>query len=220
MNTKIEWANHIIAFFSALLGILIAFQLDDYRDNRQENEKLQNSLHAIKNEIDNNLNIYKKNVDQLGPWFEYWKLISKADKDGLVTVKKNKFDSLNTKVSSRFKDWELIEQKNDSILVFLTTDDVVFDFIPQTGITVSGWSAALYSGIFNRLDSDLMIKLTLIYEWIEKDLGVSDREILEDQFNEGFDDIDVIIAYYSRIEKVHRLKLQRIKKIYDEIEWE
>ena len=72
MKTKLDWPNHIIAFFSALLGILIAFQLEGYRDTRKDNEELKSALISIKSEIDNNFNIYETNVEQLGIWLEYW----------------------------------------------------------------------------------------------------------------------------------------------------
>ena len=55
--SNIDWSNHIVAFFSALLGILIAFQLQDYQDDQKEEEELQITLEAIKKEIENNQNI-------------------------------------------------------------------------------------------------------------------------------------------------------------------
>ena len=35
---KIDWANHIIGFFSALFGILIAFELEEWRDEKNQIE--------------------------------------------------------------------------------------------------------------------------------------------------------------------------------------
>ena len=51
---KIDWLNHFVAFASSLLGILIAFQLDNWRESRGENEKMQIALQGIKKEIENN----------------------------------------------------------------------------------------------------------------------------------------------------------------------
>ena len=220
MTTKIDWPNHIIAFFSALLGILIAFQLEDYRENRQDDEKLENTVNAIQNEIDNNLRIYRNNVDKIGNWLEYWELLSSVDGDGMLEVKKYKFERLKAKTPHRFEGWILIKQMSDSVLVLQTTGDIDVDVLPETGISVSSWTAGLYSGILNRFDHNRLIKLTHIYEWIEKDLGVSDREIIEDQIDSDIDDIDIIIAHFTRIVRVHKLKHQRIKTIYDKIEWE
>lgn len=220
MKTKIDWPNHLIAFFSALLGILIAFQLEDYRENRQDDEKLQNTVNAIQNEIDNNLKIYQTNVDQIGNWLEYWELFSRVDGDGLLEVNKYKYERLRTTSPNRFKGWILIQQMSDSVLVFQTNGDLDVDILPETGISISSWTAGLYSGILNRFDHNRLVKLTHIYEWIEKDLGVSDRELLEDQFGSGIHDINIIIAYFTRIVNVHELKYQRIKTIYDKIDWE
>jgi len=104
MSSKIDWLNHTVAFFSALLGILIAFQLEDYADNRKDNEELKSALNAIKNEINNNLNIYQTNVDQLGDWLEYWEVIKGIDENGVFAVAKNKYQKLNAKAPQRYEE--------------------------------------------------------------------------------------------------------------------
>jgi len=35
---KIDWLNHMIAFLSALLGIVIAFQLEDFQEDQKAQE--------------------------------------------------------------------------------------------------------------------------------------------------------------------------------------
>ena len=67
---KIDWLNHFIAFLSALFGILIAFQLEDYRDDQKEKEELQITLNAIKKEIENNQKIYRTNVKTLSDFLD------------------------------------------------------------------------------------------------------------------------------------------------------
>ena len=69
---KIDWRNHFVAFLSALLGILIAFQLEDYSDNKQKEEELEIIIKSIKVEIQNNLGIYETNVRRLSEWLEYY----------------------------------------------------------------------------------------------------------------------------------------------------
>ena len=219
MKTKLDWPNHIIAFFSALLGILIAFQLEGYRDTRKDNEELKSALISIKSEIDNNFNIYETNVEQLGIWLEYWEIIKDIEESGLITIEKDKYEKLNVKTPNRFRGWNIIEELNDSMIIIQTNLDIVVDVLPETGISVSSWNASLYSGVINKLDNDILVKLTHIYEWIEKDLGVSDRELLEDTMNEGFDNINVVVAYITKVKKVHKLKLENAQKIYAEIEW-
>lgn len=38
--SKIDWRNHFVAFLSALLGIFIAFQLENWREGRIERERV------------------------------------------------------------------------------------------------------------------------------------------------------------------------------------
>ena len=37
-DLRIDWPNHIVAFFSALFGILIALELDERREDTKETE--------------------------------------------------------------------------------------------------------------------------------------------------------------------------------------
>src|SRR5689334_2332389 len=70
-TSKVDWLNHLIAFVSALLGIFIAFQLDDWQERRSQQEKVRISLEAIRKEIDGNLEIYKSNIDSLSPFMDH-----------------------------------------------------------------------------------------------------------------------------------------------------
>ena len=67
-NQKI--LNIFTAFFSALLGILIAFRLEFYREEQQEQEQLDKALIVIKEELENNLEIYETNSDQICQWLK------------------------------------------------------------------------------------------------------------------------------------------------------
>lgn len=176
---KIDWPNHTIAFVSALLGILIAFQLEYYREEHQEDEELRKALIIIKEEVENNLEIYKLNTDRLGKWFDYY--------DSVKTI-------------------------NDS-------NDIRIDFMPLTGISTSGWRSAINSGIINKMEHSKVFSLTRIYDLIERDLGTSDREMIEDRLDEGFDNLDLIISYFDRVNKVHKFKYEQIVPLYEGVEW-
>lgn len=53
---KIDWPNHAIGFFSALFGILIAFELDQWRETRNHQEEARNAFDKLKQEIQINKN--------------------------------------------------------------------------------------------------------------------------------------------------------------------
>ncbi len=48
---KVDWPNHLIGFFSALFGILIAFELDQWRESKNNQEDARNAFEKIKVEI-------------------------------------------------------------------------------------------------------------------------------------------------------------------------
>lgn len=131
---KIDWLNHLIAFFSALLGILIAFQLENYREDLQEKREVKQVISIFKSEIENNLEIYRKNVNQIGGWLEYWKLVKKGINEGIITIEKGYFDQLKKIQPERYTGWEILEDKDEYFNQFsyyfqnfLYTDDYSID---------------------------------------------------------------------------------------------
>ena len=222
MNNKIDWLNHTIAFLSALLGILIAFQLDDYQEDRREQEELQIALNSIKEEIEANLEIFTSNSEGLSEWLQYWELAQSTD--GFEYVNKELFVNWQNQFPLRYQGWEIIEDYGDSVLVKIKPEDIVIDILPKTGISSSSWQAASYSGILNRLDHSTLSKLTRIYMWIEKDFGVDELQIydlaIKNDDVDGPDDIDFILNTYKDMLGVQSWKLRMINEIYEEIEWE
>ena len=222
--SNIDWSNHIVAFFSALLGILIAFQLQDYQDDQKEEEELQITLEAIKNEIENNQNIYRTNIKTLTNFLEFYETIDfvvtefEFD-DGEVAVSKDKFEKMKLESPDRFDDWKLKRQQNDSTLIFESFDINIPGY--EVIISTSSWQAGLYSGVLNRLDHSRLSKLTHIYKWIEKDIGLNEGEFWEDQFSDKlFGDLNLIVTYYKRLNKIQQMKLSIVSNYYDQIEWE
>ncbi|MFY0685777.1 MAG: hypothetical protein JXQ90_01360 [Cyclobacteriaceae bacterium] len=176
---KIDWPNHIIAFFSALLGILIAFRLEFIREEHREQEQLQKALLVIREEVDNNLSIYQSNSEKICNWLNYY-----------YTVK-------------------------DTI----SGDYLEINVLPVKGISTSGWESVINSGLVAKMNHDQVFALTKIYNWTRRDLGVTDDGMIEDQLDGGFDNIDIIVAYYERVCKVHKLKKDQIMPVYKNIKW-
>ncbi|MBK7651827.1 MAG: hypothetical protein IPJ20_15385 [Flammeovirgaceae bacterium] len=80
-NFRLDWANHLMGFFSAILGIYIAFGLENYREKNNEKEKVEIAKQAIKKEIEDNLSIYKDNIDKISSWLEYMNFCDKKRND-------------------------------------------------------------------------------------------------------------------------------------------
>jgi hypothetical protein len=58
--SKINWSDHIVGFFSALFGILIAFQLESWREDSERKELVTLALQNLKNEIEINKGYYEE----------------------------------------------------------------------------------------------------------------------------------------------------------------
>jgi len=219
MLSKIDWHYHIIAFLSALLGILIAFQLEDYKDDRQEVEELEIALSAVQKEVQSNLNIYEKNTRLLSDWLEYYYLGTKLDKNGNITLNKDAYLQMIEKSPTRFDGWEIMKEDNDSVLIKVS--NFSFDILPETNISTSSWHAAINSGIINRLEHKDLIPLTQVYQWIEKDFGTDELDIFQIAIdNEGeYDDISSMVSIFEKTVRIQSWKYRMITEAYDKIEW-
>jgi len=60
---RIDWSNHIVGFFSALFGILIAFELDEWKENRKEEKVAASAFVRLQQEIDINKNTLHATVN-------------------------------------------------------------------------------------------------------------------------------------------------------------
>jgi hypothetical protein len=59
---RIDWPNHTIGFFSALFGILIAFELEEWRDQRNKAEIARIAFENLRNEVKINQSSLRSNV--------------------------------------------------------------------------------------------------------------------------------------------------------------
>jgi len=227
---NIDWRNHFIAFFSALLGILIAFQLEDFRENREQLERTNTAYDLVIAEIENNIAIYKENVNLIGSWLTYYN-IAKDLSMGVVDnvqVPKSTFNQIHldsTKIY-RLSDFR-ISFKNDSIVEIrrkgMIDDkgiyDIDVDILPKVGIATSAWNSSINSGIFSQLSPNRLSELTKIYDWINNDLGKNENAFYEYgiSIDREIDDLETIEYNYQVIFEVQKFKLNRILPIYNGI---
>lgn len=226
MNSKIsgiDWLNHAISFLSALIGIFIAFQLEDYQDSRQEEKELEVTMNAVKLEIESNMAIYQANVDNLSAWLKYYELVQSIGDNREVRIKKRDFLSILKKGPNRFDGWTQKRIENDSILIYNVGLGDIFriDVAPETGISTSSWQAGLYSGTLNKVGHEKLSKLSKIYEWTSKDIGLNEREFYGNLTSSGgIDNTDDIVVFYSKVAAIDGMKLKKIKTLYEQIDWD
>lgn len=217
---KVDWTNHIVGFVSTLLGIFIAFQLDDWQDRKAQEERIEITLGAIKKEVDSNIAIYKINISKLSQWIEYCEFIQNhSNENGEVISTESALNSIKIKNQHRFKDLKVLKKHNDSLNVYKI--DLMLDVLPETDKSTNNWEAAKSSGILNYMDHSRMAQLTQIYDWINKDLGVSDSDIYKNIIKVNqFTDIPTLIQDYKMIVRVSEMKLSRIEEYYKKMDWE
>jgi len=220
---RIDWINHAVGFLSALLGIYIAFRLENYREEEKEKEKVQIVKIALKKEIEDNLKIYKTNVDALSGWLEYKDFYDKKwddTKRGLV-IGATELSWIIKKQPIRFAHMKAIKSINDTLKVY--EHDFQVDVAPTTGISTSSWKTALASGVLNSMDYSFTTKLSQLYDWTEKDIGTSEEELFENFLGldkkETFADFGKLVTHYRNILRVQVLKYEQMSRINAGIDW-
>jgi len=219
-NSKIDWANHVLGFFSALIGIYIAFRLENYREDQQEKERIKLIELAVKKEIDNNIKIYEEDIEKLSDWLAYFSFCTDhTNNNDQLVLSNSDYAYFVEKYPTRTKGLEMVGSVNDTLKIYEVIR--VMDVKPTTGISTSSWKAALASGLMNSMDFVLANNLSKIYEWIEKDIGGSDREFYENilTLKSQYPDIDKITKDYNDLVKIYSFKLGEIQYIYAQIKW-
>jgi hypothetical protein len=216
---KIDWRNHLVAFLSTLLGIFIAFQLEDWRDSRAEREKVQNVILSLKYEVEENVRIYRTNVTETRDFLTYLDFVLTHLRGDKLVVGPSDYAALKEKYPSRFEDVKLIRHLNDTLSEYTASINV--DFLPLTGISTSNWEAAKSTGVLAMADASKVAALTYVYEWTYKDLGFSDSDffkyfILNDK---KFMDLSQMAINYRRLADIYEYKLGKIEAGLVRISW-
>jgi hypothetical protein len=98
---RVDWPNHIIGFFSALFGILIAFQLEEWRDQRAQRELTAAAFRNLKQEVEDNRVRLNTNVsDNMVLITDIKRLLLRLDDKLRFTGMSAEADSLNAHPSS------------------------------------------------------------------------------------------------------------------------
>ncbi len=216
---KIDWQNHFVGFVSTLLGIFIAFQLDDWQEVRKRTEHLQTTMDAIKKEVEKNLEIYEGNAKlaDFVEWYTFWN--ESSNDRGELVVSERVFNAYKKKIPTRLAELKLVARK-DSMLIF-KGDQFKFDVIPATAISTNNFETAKSPGILNFLDHERMNALTEMYNLINLDLGFKESEFYKRNLfgREQFPDIEVMVSDYRQVAKISEFKHAWIKPLFDEMKW-
>jgi hypothetical protein len=219
MNLKnIDWLNHSIAFGASVIGIFIAFQLDDWQERSSRREDLEVALRGIKMEIESNLNVYQKNDSLLQKYLDYADFYVGHGKNGMLRCSRRELEKARKVNPERFAGIQFIKQVNDTISLY--SADFYVDIVPFSGITTGNWEAAKSSGVLAYLDHERITQLSQVYDWTTKKLGVSDEELANNFITlQKFGDVDKILGDYRLIMEASRMKHRRMREYYEKIKW-
>lgn len=163
---RIDWPNHVVGFFSALFGILIAFELDEWKENTKEEKIAANAFVRLQQEIDINRNMLHEMVNT------NLSLIGDLQKTVL------------TRVNDRLLFTGTIEQANEingdtrlSAIAFVHMHDpppdseksrtlelhVMFNGLIHPTIHNSAWESAKTIGALNNMSYEKVLSLSSLY---------------------------------------------------------
>ena len=159
---KIDWPNHVIGFFSALFGILIAFELEEWRDEKNQIEIARIAFENLKKEVQINQNSLHENVaNNIRHINTLQELLDKMDNQLRFTGSKVEADSINQNFSHVvFIEW------SDSVTKSKMLKPVVN--IGMHNITIptlqsSAWESAKATGALNLMEYEKVQSLSYLY---------------------------------------------------------
>jgi hypothetical protein len=218
---NIDWTNHTLSFLSALLGIFIAFRLESYRESKSDSDKAEAMQIGIKSEIENNMRVFEGNINLTADWIAYYEFCAANDnKDNNLVLGDRAMINAKAKYPKRFDNLEIISSLSDTVKIYRY--NILIDILPMDGVSTSNWNAAHASGLLNTLDFKLIADLSKIYEWTNKDIGLSDKVFYQNMLgltSTGFGDSRALTDYYYTLNKTSSFKLDRIKNTYSQVDW-
>ena len=162
LQYKIDWPNHIIGFFSALFGILIAFELEEWRDEKNQIEIARIAFENLKKEVQINQNSLHENVANNIRYINILQeLLDKMDNQLRFTGSKVEADSINQNFSQVvFIEW------SDSVTKSKMLKPIVN--IGMHNITIptlqsSAWESAKATGALNLMEYEKVQSLSYLY---------------------------------------------------------
>jgi hypothetical protein len=158
---KIDWPNHIIGFFSALFGILIAFELDQWRERNNELKLAKSAFENLMKEVDINQNILHENATlNLKSIHEIQRALLKVDRNLLFTGTRKEADSINKKFGKLL----FIDLADSSSRIkHVWPVHIGMSNITVPSLQTSAWESAKATGALNSMPYEKVVSLSFVY---------------------------------------------------------
>ena len=158
---KIDWPNHAIGFFSALFGILIAFELDQWRETRNHQEEARNAFDKLKQEIQINKNSLhtsvKTNLHFLD-MFQAELLPHINDKLQYIGTAK-----VATVINSKVKTIARIDLNDTTSSTVIAPVIITMGSFLHPILHYSAWESAKATGVINYIEYEKVLTISYVY---------------------------------------------------------
>lgn len=180
----VDWQNHIITFISTIVGILIAFQLEDWRENREEQIKINKAEISLINELERNKIGLEGTIKENKDWLSYADFIFSHTHDDYLACSQQELDSIRKVYPGRFTRNKFVNVLNKTTNLYQMSFEVDVPFIFQ--IETATWEAVKSSGTLNYIEQGNVFWYVKTYKELERRLSTLDeRELMEKLGNYG-----------------------------------
>ncbi|MGK7388873.1 MAG: hypothetical protein ACNS60_00915 [Candidatus Cyclobacteriaceae bacterium M2_1C_046] len=171
-----KWYHYLLEVVVIIGSIMLAFWLEEWGDERKEKAKLSATLKSIKNELQDNAAIMKRDYVNLSDFNNYCKILDQYEDtsdSGITRVifPKAAFDSVKAAhyKNIRFtRDMTFNKASPDGKVEYYAEIDI--DFL-LGDITSTSFTSAKETGILNQLDHETLLYINHSYNWFMRDLG-------------------------------------------------
>ncbi|MDL5049200.1 hypothetical protein QQ054_24605 [Oscillatoria amoena NRMC-F 0135] len=157
---NIDWPNHVIGFFSALFGILIAFELDEWRERHNQQELADIAFSRMLTEIEFNQGILHANLNENLDRIRVLDRLTEKLNDQLLFVGEA---TLADSVNQHYPAYIHIESgqagpSGSPVHIVVSS----LSMIPQH---TSAWESAKATGALNYLGYERVIAISSVYNY-------------------------------------------------------
>lgn len=152
-KSKIDLANHTVGFISVLMGVVIAFWLNSWSEDRKEQRTIRLALQNMKTEIKKNQTNLDSVIDKNKRQVEFLnKYLASIDEDMNIVVSQEKWK-------------ELVDTYPNQLELASSGISIQLDLYQLSGVA---WATTHRTGILSSIDFELAFVLEEAYELQEK----------------------------------------------------
>ena len=213
---RIDWANHFMSFVGTCLGVLLAFYLANYHENKRNQERLELAMTNIKKEIERNRDNARQHADTLLWGVNAMNALKPFLSETYEIIGTSEQMTAFQKAHPGFYKLEKEEPVNDSLMNFHGSLELNFNIIPVSEIA---WNNANSMDVLHLTDYQTSFQLHSLYSFqssVKNDSQKLFENLKELLKNAGDDDLAAMIfeEYLPQMILTQRME-QSLAESYD-----